>query len=72
MIFSAPHYALNGKRIKGTTALLLKTLETLKHPVVTFNLEEVEGLSDFERIPYIMQTIKQKIRSDFLGSDSAV
>lgn len=58
--------------MKGTTILAIKTLEALGHPVVAFNVEEIEALSDFERIPYIMQAIKQKLKSDFLGSDSAV
>lgn len=51
---------------------MTKTLEALGYPVVAFNLDEIESLSDFERIPYIMQAIKQKLNSDFLGSDSAV
>lgn len=50
---------------------MIKTLETLGHPVVAFNLEEVSALPDFERIPYIMQAIKQKLKGDFLGTDSA-
>lgn len=72
MVLPPAYYTLNGRRIKGSTTLMIRTLEALGHPVVAFNLEEVEALSDFERIPFIMQTIKQRIRSDFLGSDSAV
>lgn len=51
---------------------MIRTLGALGHPVVAFNLEEVKALSDFERIPYIMQAIKLKLPSDFLGSDAAV
>lgn len=72
MVLAPPYYTINGRRSKGSTVLMLKTLEALGHAVVAFNFEEIQELSDFERIPYIMQAIKQKMSSDFLGSDSAV
>lgn len=58
--------------MKGSTLLMIKTLEALGHPVVAFNLEQIEELSDFEKIPYIMQAIRSKLNQDFFGSDSAV
>lgn len=51
---------------------MIRSLEVLGYNVVVFSLEEIEALSDFERIPYIMQMVKSKLSGDFLGSDSAL
>lgn len=46
--------------MKGTTALMIKILEAKGYTVVPICLEEWNDLPDFEKIPYVMQAIKNK------------
>lgn len=54
------HYTVNCRRMKGTTALMIKILETKGYTVVPICLDEWNDLPDFEKIPYVMRTIKSK------------
>ncbi|XP_018569401.1 uncharacterized protein LOC108909516 isoform X2 [Anoplophora glabripennis] len=63
-------YTINTKVLRGTTTLAIKTLEHDGHSVLPVNLEIWESLNDFEKIPYLMQHIKNKVDSDVSISES--
>lgn len=54
-------YANNTRRLRGPYALELKILESLGHPVVGVDLEAWTELPDHEKIPYLMQKIREKM-----------
>ncbi|KAJ8943016.1 hypothetical protein NQ318_008334 [Aromia moschata] len=64
------HYTLNTKELRGSVALSLKSLEVDGYSVLPVNLEIWESLSDFERIPYLMQEIKNKMDTDIAISEN--
>ncbi|KAJ8924042.1 hypothetical protein NQ315_006819 [Exocentrus adspersus] len=64
------HYTINTKVLKESMSLAIKILEMDGHSVLPINLEAWESLSEFEKIPYLMQQIRSKLDSDILISES--
>ncbi|KAF5308173.1 hypothetical protein FQR65_LT06353 [Abscondita terminalis] len=58
------NYTLNSKRLKQTTALMLKTLECKGYSIIPICLDVWNSLADFEKVPYLMQEIKIKTEND--------
>ncbi|XP_017776331.1 PREDICTED: uncharacterized protein LOC108562481 [Nicrophorus vespilloides] len=64
------HYMRNTKTMKGFVSHSIKTLESMGHTVVSICLDDWNALSDFERIPFLMQAIKEKTEHLAIMSDS--
>lgn len=60
-VFTNDLYANNTRRLRGTGALELRILENLGHPVVCVDLKKWMELADHEKIPFLMQRIRQKM-----------
>lgn len=59
--------------MRALTAKTLSTLEeTLNCSVIPVNLDSWLDLNDFEKIPYLMQKIKEKLELDINVLESAV
>ncbi|KAJ8979644.1 hypothetical protein NQ317_001351 [Molorchus minor] len=63
LVFHPIHYTINTKELRQTAVLSIKTLELAGYNVMPVNLEAWEALNDFEKIPYLMQNIKNKMES---------
>ena len=59
-MYSRSAYVANGDALKGSYMLELRTLERLGYSVVAINIEKWTKLSEYERIPYLMQQIRSK------------
>lgn len=64
------HYSLNKVGIRGSTTIAIRTLEAMGHTVVPISLDKWKALADFEKLPYLMQTIKGKLRDDIVKCES--
>ncbi|KAB0800557.1 hypothetical protein PPYR_06297 [Photinus pyralis] len=64
LVLGPSHYTINNKKLKASTALMIKTLEAKNYTVIPFSLEVWEGLADFEKVPYLMQEIKSSIENE--------
>lgn len=64
------HYTLNSKRLKATSALMIKTLEAKGYTVVPICVEVWEVMADFEKIPFLMQAIRLKTQNSVRASDA--
>lgn len=50
--------------MKCTTSVAIRTLEANGFTVLPVCLEDWTALADFEKLPYLMQNIKFKLRDD--------
>ncbi|KAK5647620.1 hypothetical protein RI129_002512 [Pyrocoelia pectoralis] len=64
LLFGPSHYTSNCKRLKSSTALMIRTLESKNHTVVPICLHVWEALADFEKVPYLMQEIKTSTENE--------
>jgi len=60
-VFFKEAYANNTSRLRGHHALEQSLLEAIGHPVVVIDAKSWIELPDFEKIPYLMHRIKEKI-----------
>lgn len=56
----ASSYAVNCQRLRSVPSLTLRTLEAMGYSVVPVSLQLWMNLPDYEKIPYLMQSIKIK------------
>ena len=59
-MYNRSAYISNGDTLKGYNMLELRTLEGLGCSVVAINIDKWMKLSEYERIPYLMQQIRSK------------
>lgn len=73
-ILSLRHFAytLNNRLLRSSTNLAIKALESSGCHVVPVCLEVWENLPDFEKIPYLMQAIKERTDNDLKVSESVI
>ncbi|EFA07285.1 uncharacterized protein LOC660773 [Tribolium castaneum] len=64
-------YTLN-KKMRSSTNMAIRALEANGCQVVPVCLEVWEGLPDFEKIPYLMQAIKERTDSDLNVTESVI
>lgn len=57
-------YTINNNQMRGCTILNMKVLESNGYVVVPICLHVWNNLPDFEKIPYLMQNIKEKLEID--------
>ncbi|CAL8111000.1 unnamed protein product [Orchesella dallaii] len=60
-VFPKESYASNTRRLRGVAALELRILEQLGNPVVAVDLENWMDLPDFEKIPFLMHRVREKM-----------
>ncbi|KAF2879474.1 hypothetical protein ILUMI_26698 [Ignelater luminosus] len=60
LALNEPYYTINSNRLKATSILLIKTLEAKGFTVVPICMETWNSLADFEKIPFLMQSIRVK------------
>lgn len=65
----ASSYAVNCQRLRSVPSLTLRTLEAMGYSVVPVSLQLWLNLPDYEKIPYLMQSIK--IKCEPLDSNEA-
>lgn len=65
----ASSYAVNCQRLRSVPSLTLRTLEAMGYSVVPVSLQLWMNLPDYEKIPYLMQSIK--IKCELLDSNEA-
>ncbi|RZC32596.1 uncharacterized protein BDFB_000924, partial [Asbolus verrucosus] len=66
------NYTLNSRKLRCSTLLSMKVLESKGISVVPVCLEVWENLPDFEKIPYLMQAIKERTDNDLRVSKSVI
>jgi FAST kinase domain-containing protein 2 len=66
------NYTLNHRRLRYCVVHSIKMLEAKGYQVVPVCLEVWENLADFEKIPYLMQAIKERTNSDLNISEGVI
>lgn len=60
-VFWKDAYSNNTPRLRGVKALEQRLLEKLGHPMITVDGERWTELADYEKIPFLMHRIREKI-----------
>jgi len=58
--FHKDAYANNTKHLRGHPSLELRIMQSFSHPLVVIDIQKWNELNDREKIPYLMQKVREK------------